>query len=293
MNRYFSRLLPRAATGWLVWAACFIGYSAAGQDASALPYDMDQPVQVIQLENEALREISGLGPTDKPGEYCAISDEQGIIYFIDADHGGTITREIFFRQKGDFEGIEMVGQTIYALKSDGKLFEITKWENPANTQVQEYDTPLKKKDNLEGLCYDPDRKALLFVCKGNPDSSYLRRVLAFDLQSKTLNMTPVYTVDPFEVNRLLPYTPQDKAHFFSPSGIAIHPITHDIYIISTALKRMVVLDYATGNIKFAVYLDKKVMPQPEGIAFDADGTMHLCSEGKKGLGLILKFAYKR
>jgi len=91
------------------------------------------------------------------------------------------------------------------------------------------------------------------------------------------------------VNELLPYLDQEKHHYFSPSGIAVHPITGDVYVLSTALKRLVVLDYTTGKIRYAVRLDKKVLPQPEGIAFDSEGNLFLASEGKKGEGMLLRF----
>jgi uncharacterized protein YjiK len=252
---------------------------------------MDQPDEVFTLTNPDLREISGLGPTDSAGVYCAISDEKGIVFFIDVLNGGHIVRQVAFRDKGDFEGIEMVGGVLYALKSDGKLFEIDNWKDPAATTVQEYHTPLKKKDNMEGLCYDPMRESLLLASKGNPDSNYLRNIYAFPLQTKQLNRNPVYQIDPLEVNRLLPWSAADKQRFFSPAGIAIHPLTGDVYVISTSLKRMVVLDYKTGRIRMAVRLDRQVMPQPEGISFDPEGNMYICSEGKKGLGMIFKFTY--
>ena len=38
-------------------------------------------------------------------------------------------------------------------------------------------------------------------------------------------------------------------------------------------------------------ISRAISAQPEGIAFDADGNLHLSSEGKKGEGLILKFNY--
>jgi uncharacterized protein YjiK len=69
-------------------------------------------------------------------------------------------------------------------------------------------------------------------------------------------------------------------------------VTGDVYVISSALKRLIVLDYTTGAIRYAVRLNKKLLPQPEGIAFDAEGNLHLSSEGKKGEGLVFKFDYK-
>ena len=56
---------------------------------------------------------------------------------------------------------------------------------------------------------------------------------------------------------------------------------------------MVVLNAADGTIRFAARLDKNLLPQPEGIAFDEAGNLYLSSEGKKKEGLMLKFNYQK
>jgi uncharacterized protein YjiK len=257
----------------------------------SLPYDLQNPSFVINLVSEELKEISGLSPTDSAGIYLAISDEKGEIFFIDGAGGGAILNKVFFREKGDFEGVEMVGKCLYAVKSDGDVFEIGCW-NDENKQMKEYKTPLKKTDDVEGLCYDAKRFALLLACKQNPDSAGLRRIFVFDLKTKQLSDKPVYTLDPEAVNRLVPLDEDAKNRYISPSGIAIHPKTGDVYVISSAQKRLVVLDYKSGAIRYAVRLNKRLLPQPEGIAFDAEGNLYLSSEGKKGEGLVLRFDYK-
>ena len=255
-----------------------------------LPYDLNNPSFIINLVSEDLKEISGLSPADSAGVYLAIADEAGEIFFIDGNGGGTILHKVFFREKGDFESVEMVGKCLYAVKSNGDVFEIGCWDTDT-PNIVEYKSPLKKTDDVEGLCYDAQRNALLLACKQNPDSAGLRRIFAFDLKTKQLGKTPVYTIDPEAVNRLVPVE-NDKNHNISPSGIAIHPKTGDVYVISSAQKRLVVLDYKTGAIRYAVRLNKKLLPQPEGIAFDPEGNLHLSSEGKKGEGLVFKFDYK-
>ncbi|MCE7923721.1 MAG: hypothetical protein DYG98_11745 [Haliscomenobacteraceae bacterium CHB4] len=271
----------------LTLALCGLLYAAP---PDTLPYDLTNPSFIINLVSEELKEISGLSPTDSAGIYLAIADEVGEIFFIDGAGGGAILRKVFFRSKGDFEGVEMVGKCLYSVKSNGDIFEIGCWDTDTPSIV-EYKSPLKKTDDVEGLCYDAKRFALLLACKQNPDSAGLRRIYAFDLKTKQLSGKPVYTIDPEAVNRLVP-TGDDKNRYISPSGIAIHPITGDIYVISSAQKRLAVLDYKTGTLRYAVRLDKKLLPQPEGIAFDAEGNLHLSSEGKKGEGLVLKFDYK-
>ena len=257
----------------------------------SLPYDLQSPTLTINLASEALKEISGLSPTDSAGIYLAIADERGEVFFIDGNGGGAVFQRVLFRDKGDFEGVEMVGKTIWAAKSDGDIFEITDWAK-GSPKVEMYKTPLKKTDDVEGLAYDPWRKALLLACKANPDSLYVRNIYVFDLNSKTLDKEPVYRINPGEINQLVPYNETEKHDYFSPSGLAVHPLSGDVYVISTALKRLVVLDYKSGKIKFARRLDKKILPQPEGISFDPMGNLLLSSEGKQGEGMLLKFDLK-
>lgn len=259
--------------------------------SDSIPYDLNNPSLTINLVSEELKEISGLSPTETAGTYLAIADERGEAFLVDGKGGGAVLQRVLFREKGDFEGVEMVGKTIWAVKSDGDLFEINDWKKTPPT-VQEYNTPLKKADDVEGLAYDAGRKALLLACKANPDSLIPRNIWAFDLQTKTLGATPAYRIDPQDVNRLVPYGSGEKHDYFSPSGLAVHPVTGDVYVISTALKRLVILDYKTGQIKAAQRLDKKILPQPEGISFDPAGNLLLSSEGKQGEGLLLRFDFK-
>ncbi|MBK6930520.1 MAG: SdiA-regulated domain-containing protein [Saprospirales bacterium] len=258
----------------------------------SLPYQLAKPSVMINLVSEELREISGLSPTGQNGVFCAIADERGEIFFIDGDGGGAILQRVLFRDNGDFEGLEKVGKCLYAVKSDGDIFEVRNW-NRAKPRVTKYKTGLSRTDDVEGLGYDRQRHALLVAAKGNPDSAGVRAVYAFGLASKKLLPEPAYSIDPVEVNNRVPYHPEEKPSYFSPSGVAVHPVTGDIYVISTAPKRLVVLDYTSGKIRYAVRLNKKILPQPEGIAFDAAGNLYLSSEGKKGEAQLLRFDFIR
>lgn len=265
---------------------------SARASVDVLPYDLAAPALTINLASEDLREISALSPTSEPGVFLAVADERGEVFFIDSGQKGTITKRIAFREKGDFEGVEMVGDRIFCLKSSGVVFEITNWKD-GKPKVQEYPTSLNKDNDLEGLGYDSGRQALLLACKENPESDVARRIFAFDINTRQLAAAPVYAINPREVNERVPYNDFDKAqNFFSPSGIAVHPITQDVYVISTSLKRLVVLDHSTGQIRLATRLDRRVLPQPEGISFDTAGHLYISSEGKKGEGMILKFLYR-
>lgn len=266
-------------------------YSASATDS--LPYNMAEPSHTIFFATDELREVSGLSPTDQPGVFIAVQDEKGILFFVDAAGGGGILQKVPFKEKGDFEGVEQVGKSVFAVESKGDVFEIKKWKKDGSEpEVEKFKTPLKKEDDVEGLCFDSRRNALLLACKGNPDSATVRRIYAFDLQSKTLGEQPVFTLDPAEIDRLLTTDSEGQDRWFAPSGIAIHPKTGDVFVLSSVKKRLVVLDYNSGKIKHAVQLSKQILPQPEGISFDPDGNLYLSSEGKKGEGLLLRFNRK-
>ncbi|MEQ1745745.1 MAG: SdiA-regulated domain-containing protein [Saprospiraceae bacterium] len=274
----------------LLLAALLMASAAAGARtfADSVPYRLAEPSLVINFVDTALFEVSGLGPTNESGVFCAISDERGEVLFLDGTAGGAILRRVPFREKGDFEGVELVGKCLYAVRSNGEVSEIARW-NKDNPRVSTFKTFLTKTDDVEGLGYDIKRHALLLACKGDPENDDPRYIYAFDLSNNTLTQTPAFTINPREVNELVPYNDDDKRHFFSPSGVAVHPISGDVYVISTALKRLVVLDYQTGKIRHVARLYKKILPQPEGIAFDAEGNLYLSSEGKKGEGMLLRF----
>ena len=265
--------------------------NAANKAGNDFPYALETPDNRVVLPQPGLHEISALSPTNDPNILLCISDEIGEFYLINAQTGATI-RRVLFRDHGDFEGTEMVHDTLYALKSDGKIFEIAPTLD-STASSREYQTSLSKENDMEGLCYDAKRNALLLACKENPESNKPRNIYAFDLALKQLAPQAVYTIDPDEVARLAPTRIDEKAHFFSPSGIAIHPISGDVYVLSTAKKRLVVLDYQTGNIKYVQYLTKSVIPQPEGIAFDPKGNLFISSEGRSGDAFLLQYHYQK
>ncbi len=291
MRHFFKKVLVLIAFPVLCLSFCYTQKPAsiAVVAPENLPYDLEHPSQTIMFDSDDLKEVSALSPTNEKGIYLAISDEKGAFYFIDAGNG-SITRRVLFRDKGDFEGAEMVGDALWALKSDGKLFEVSNWKTE-KIQVDIFDTPLKKQDDVEGLGYDARRHALLLACKGDPDSAYLRNIYAFDLKAKKMDEKPLYSIDPKIINRLVPYLDSEKHDFFSPSAVAVNPIDGNVYVISTALKRLVILDKETRKIRFATRLDKTLLPQPEGIAFDSEGNLYISSEGKKDNGRLLKFNY--
>ncbi|MEM9820296.1 MAG: SdiA-regulated domain-containing protein [Bacteroidota bacterium] len=283
--------------------------SAIGDAASKfkLPYQLTQPDATFELP-PILVEISGLSLSDCSQRLCAIQDENGIVFRINKTDG-TVEERFEFWKNGDYEGIEMVGDRIYVVKSTGTVYEIINW-GTAQQSVNKFNTFLKKENDVEGLAYDAKNHALLIACKGIPatgesfEVARLKKVIySFDLNKKELDFTPRFEISltdihsflntcPLEKNieKLISFFKPDQNLTFSPSALAIHPISGNIYILSSSKKIIIVLN-ARGEIIHIDRLDKKIHRQPEGLAFDKDGTLYLSNEGKKGKACIHRFAF--
>ncbi len=268
------------------------------------PYDIDAPAITLEMPTE-LREISGIGFTADYQQLAAVNDELGVIYFLDKKTGG-ITLTVPFREAGDYEGVEIVGNDAWAVKSNGTMYRIVNFAQP-NPVVEKYKSFLNSDNDVEGLAYDPKNNRLLIGCKGKGfDKEGIplnKAIYAFDLATKTVGDTPAFlltlpNLDDFIVNsgefdagekleRII--TAERTEIRFSPSGIAIHPKTGDVYVTSARGNSLLVLD-EKGKILHIEHLKKSLHSQPEGICFDSDGTMYIANEGVDGKpGMVYGF----
>lgn len=271
-----------------------------------LQYDLSAPDRTFEMPGK-LEEISGLSLKADGKHLLAVQDEDGTIFEIDKKNG-EVTREIDFWKDGDYEGIEAVGETVYAVKSSGTLYRI-RYSEENYLAVEKFNGRLSSRNDVEGLAYDAARRRLLLACKGAAGQGeayrFKKAVYAFDLETMTLDSLPTFLISLEDVQaylgtsptvrkleKLIEYFSLDKSEFvFSPSAIAIHPRTGHLYITSSIGKLLMVLDEA-GRILHIEKLKKSVHPQPEGLCFDADGTLFIANEGRGGGGVIHRFDYR-
>ena len=158
---------------------------------------------------------------------------------------------------------------------------------------------MSRKNDTEGLGYDPMTNRLLIACKEdgeiNDKKVKGRAFYAFDLDDKKLKKKPIFVIGPkelkkfWEENRDFDY--EENRIKFKPSAIAFHPITKDYYVLSSVGKMLVVVS-RDGIIKATHPIAPRVLGQPEGICFAPNGDMYLSSEGEGDRGYILKFEMK-
>ena len=251
------------------------------EQPDVLPYRLDAPDAVIALSGE-LTETSALTVLPS-GRLGTLQDETGTLYEIDPATGAVVDR-LVFDGAGDFEGLELAGDAVWALRSDGDLFRLAR-DSTGTPTARKVETPLKSRNDTEGLAYDAANHRLLVACKEwpGPDLDDVRAIYAFDLATETMAERPVYLLDQAAV---------DTDLRFRPSALAIHPATGQIYVLSSVRRAIAVLD-PDGTLLGVADLHLDAAPQPEGIAFAADGTLYISSEGTTGPGTLLRFAPTR
>ena len=273
------------------------------------PYRLDQPDETFKLTN-SLQEISGLGISDSGDFLYAVQDEQGYIFKL-YKKSAEVVEKIRFHKNGDYEGVEVVKDEIYVVKSTGTIYQVT---NPGmeDQKLTKFNDFLGRENDVEGLAYDKKNNRLLVACKGVPSTGesfetirHKKVIYSFDLSTNTLIKEPVYTIQLDDIRKYLEQNKTLKKYeklveFFSggkenltfnPSAIAVHPLTGNIYVTSSSGKVLIVLTEA-GKIIYIEKLDKDVHLQPEGLVFEKDGTLYISNEGRGAKSRIHRFNRK-
>jgi uncharacterized protein YjiK len=248
-------------------------------------YDLDRPDIAHQLP-AVLNEISGLTDIDNDHIAC-VQDELGIVFIYNFRSGEMVSQHRF-DSVGDFEGLTYTGKSLYILRSDGRL---TEWNDfPTNKSSFIHSRLSLATSNNEGLCYDPGYNRLLIAAKSKPqnhDEKAERFIYGYDLTTKKLMDQPVYRIN---VHNLAASAKElgikqegldakgiTKPLNFRPASLAVHPVTHELYIISAADQLLVVLN-RNGDILHLKTLAMEQFAKAEGITFLRNGTMIITNE---------------
>jgi uncharacterized protein YjiK len=282
MKSIFLRLITLLIFCW----SCHSNDSKHDSDAKTATkanpsdYDLNKPEKKWELPDELL-EISGITWINKT-HLLAIEDLNPNLYLLKLDSNKTsIEKTIAFKEKSDekfdVEDITLVNNTAYALWSHGNIYKIKNWNNKPEVEVIK--TFLTKDNNTEGMCYDPVTHNLLIACKDESDISdekkSTRAIYEFDLSGDSLKTEPFLLIHKNDIAKMT-----DENLKFFPSAIAVHPLTHDIYILSTKDTKCMAVFTHEGVLKSFQLIDKDLLPQPEGICFAPDGTLFISTEGR-------------
>jgi len=225
---------------------------------------------IITLPNE-LKEISGITMTPDGRMFCQ-QDETGIVYQLDYQSGKVIKRFYLGDPpiRKDFEDIAYANNKFYMLHSNGEIYEFSEGEDNESVKYNLYKTDLNKKNDVEGLCFDPKTNTLLMVtkAKSGTDDRDDKAVYSFSLSDMKFNPELRFILKRSEIKS-----------YFNPSGIAFDPLTETFFIIAANGNEIVEISNE-GKLLGKEKLHGRIHAQPEGITFSSDGTLYISNEGK-------------
>jgi hypothetical protein len=267
-------------------------------------YDLNSPDASFILP-DILLEISGVTSIDA-NTFACVQDENGVIFFYDIVKN-EIRDQYRFNIDGDYEGIARVTNSLYILRSDGVLFEISDYRKK-NFKLNTYTTGIPA-DNNEGLCYDPDKNRLLIACKSavakGPAYKDMRAIYGFDLKTKKLTKAPVFD---FDIQVIKQFAQKNKIELatrtkkkgqitepvikFRTSAIAIHPFSKKLFLLS-AVDHLLFIFSMEGKLEQIEKLDPYLFNKAEGITFLENGDLLITNEGQHKKPTLLRFKYRK
>ncbi|RRO14016.1 SdiA-regulated domain-containing protein [Flavobacteriaceae bacterium 14752] len=222
------------------------------------------------LPNE-LNEISGMVHWDKHRLIC-VQDEDGYLFVYNLKTK-SIEKRIKFGPGGDYESVTKVNETVYVLRSDGKLFEINNVFG--EKAVKTYQPKLKEKYNFEGLHYDSAQNRLLLAPKFKlKKDKNTKPIFGFDLANQKFIDKPIYQLNLND--KIFKNHPE-----FMPSALTVNPRNEDFYMLDGRHMRLLILDSAF-NPKTIYKLNEAELPQAEGLAFYKD-KLYISTESDQGV----------
>lgn len=210
------------------------------------------------------------------GRLFTHNDEYGVVYQIDPVSGEVLKQfQLGPRTlRADFEGIEIVGDRIFLVTSEGTLYEFFERNLGGSVDYKIHRTSLSRKNDVEGLCYDPETNALLLACRGDPGKKHdeARAIYAFSLETMELAKKPRFLLRSSALNKLL------GRKNFRPTAIARHPASGSFFVLSSDGPWLIEVS-SSGQLMDYFRLSPVRHGQPEGLAFGPDNTMYIADEG--------------
>jgi len=234
-----------------------------------------QPDSVRALP-ASLQEISGLAIHG--GVLLAHDDELGRIYTINP-LTGTVTTFATLRGPiyDDFEGIAVLGDTVWLMTSSGRLYGVKATASRAPVAYALYHTGLGKRCELEGLAADAANGVLLLPCKALPKNGPGMLVYRWHAAKRTL-------ATPMAVSVTAKTMKKAGAPSLRPSAVEVVPGGDHLLVLSSSPQALLELDGA-GVPQGYIRLPSS-HAQPEGLAIGANGDIFISDEGQNRTGTL-------
>lgn len=247
----------------------------SGDYSLARYFEHPESVTHRQLPS-ALNEISGLAVTGAD-RLLAHNDESGVVCELEASSGAIVKSfalsDISRPVADDFEGIAAVGDLLYLVTSSGRLYECGEGNNGESVLFNVYTTGIGRECEIEGLAYEPSRRALLMMTKEARSDvrKGLLTIFSWSLETKRLIGGAEIAIPVEEFTRLL------GGDEFHPSGIERHPVSGHYFIVA-ARETAIAEITPEGTVIAVAHLPGNWHHQAEGITFDSHNTLLVSDE---------------
>lgn len=238
--------------------------------------------------NQDLEEISGIAWHNSG--LLAIEDESSVIFHLDPKSGKIIEKQKFEKNQ-DIEDILVRNDTAWALRSNGNLYQVSNFfSDSLRTLILDF--PIQESRDLEAIASPKNEPFVYLFCKVCEWDEGPKRfsVFRFSLQTMEFEAKPYLTIDRNQLKLLIP--DRWKKVKMQPSAAAFHPITGELYLISSTGKWLMTMDNKWNPTSFHS-LDPSLFRQPEGITFDDNGNLYISNEAASGTANLLYFHYRK
>ena len=235
---------------------------------------------------EILNEVSGISWISENIIAC-VEDEDGIIFIYDLKKEKVI-QEIAFAGAGDYEGIAVNGKDAYVMRSDGLIYEVSRFRE-SEPKITTFQTAFTASNNIETLALDPKRNSLVITPKDRDRKDDFKGLYYIPLDSRTMEAKPAIRIN-MDDEAFKDYQKKKMYRTFNPSDVAIHPTTSDYYVLEGKNPKLAILD-SDGTIEKVYKLDKDDFGQPEGITFSPSGRLFISNEAGKDEATIVEVIF--
>ncbi|MDP5078306.1 MAG: hypothetical protein NWQ19_09435, partial [Nonlabens sp.] len=186
-----------------------------------------------------LLEISGVAWLSKD-EIACVQDEDGFIFIYNLKTK-KIVEHIQFGESGDYEAIAVNGKDAYVLRSDGTIFEVSRFRE-SELKTTYFKSVFGTKNNMESLTMDIDNNRLVTITKDrDPYSDDYKGLYQIPLATKKTDIKPILKINMMD-GALEDYQQKKSYRNFYPSDVAVHPISGDYYILEGRSPRLIIMD---------------------------------------------------
>jgi uncharacterized protein YjiK len=242
------------------------------------------PIAVWVLPAE-LAEISGMA-TMPDGLLLAHDDEMGRVGVLDPRKGSLVRRFTLGRRvRDDFEGITLVGDTVYMATSNGVLYRFRAGDDGAEVPHEIRDTNLGKECEFEGVAFDPAASALVLACKNVRMKDFENQLLLFRVSLTDVAAPPVPLAIPLA--QAVGGNDWESLH---PSDITVDPTTGNYIVIASQERAFLEITPAGAVVRSEPLPDRH--KQPEGVAITDDGLLIVSDEARKGFASITLYRWR-